>query len=187
MERLLRVAALVGAWCVVGVDPARLETVAIVTCGLAGVAEGQTTGAALEDNYPIGGLKCYYSNKVGMNTGYASNTELEAILCPEGQNKYCVRQVVNGLARTECGMTEYFGDKYYTLANEDQECMLLKCSDTCFKDQEDVNSEYIEEFRERSTYTRDTLCCQTDYCNAAASRAPRLAALAAAVALHILR
>ena len=79
-------------------------------------------------------------------------------------------------------MTEYFGDKYYTLPNEDQECMLLKCADTCVKDQEDVHSEYLEEFREADTYKRDTLCCQTDYCNGAGATRPA-AALGVVVAL----
>ena len=171
-------------------DTARVD-VAALACGFAAVVvDGQTTGAKVADDYPIGGLKCYYSNKKGMNTGYATTSELESILCPEGQNKWCVRQVVNGLARTECGMTEYFGDKYYTLPNEDQECMLLKCADTCVKDQEDVHSEYLEEFRELETYKRDTLCCQTDYCNSAGGTRPTKLlgiVLAAFVAAGLLR
>ena len=168
-------------------SPASRADVAYAACALALLdagADGQTTGAKLEDDYPNGpkNLKCFYSNKVGRNTGYASNSDLEAILCPEGQNKFCVRQVVNGLARTECGMTEYFGDKYYTLSNDDQECMFLKCSDTCDEDQLDVHSEYIEEFREDATYTRDTLCCKTDYCNAAGGLRPAAGAVLFSVA-----
>jgi len=182
MSRALAAAVLFAA--LRSVSPARVAPRAAVACAFFGRAALGQTGASVADNYPIGGLKCYYSNKKGMNTGYATTSELESILCPEGQNKFCVRQIVNGLARTECGMTEYFGDKYYTLPNEDQECMLLKCADSCVKDQEDVHSEYLEEFRESDTYKRDTLCCQTDYCNtpdAAGATRPARVLVAAAV------
>ena len=117
-----------------------------------------------------------------MNTGFWSNEEPDsdgpkssqkAIVCPEGQDKFCVKQEVNGLAKTECGMTEYFGDKYEIQDNGDLTCVLKKCASTCLKDKLDVHSDYIEEFRERSVYTRDTLCCTENYCNAASSRAVR--------------
>jgi len=93
-------AALVAALGLRAADTARVDVAArgLVLATCLDWAAAQTTGAKIADNYPIGGLKCYYSNKKGMNTGYATTSELESILCPEGQNKFCVRQVVNGLA-----------------------------------------------------------------------------------------
>jgi len=61
----------------------------------------------------------------------------------------------------------------------------MGCASECVKDQVDVHSEYLEDFREKDTYKRDTLCCQTDYCNAAGSLRPS-AALGLAVGALLL-
>lgn len=62
----------------------------------------------VEDNYPIGALKCYYTLKRGTNGGSEEET---AIACPEGQDRFCMKQEIDGLDRDQCGETEYFGDK----------------------------------------------------------------------------
>lgn len=62
----------------------------------------------VEDNYPIGALKCFYTLKRGTNGG---SEEQHAITCPEGHDRYCVKQEVDNLDRTQCGQTEFFGDK----------------------------------------------------------------------------
>ena len=54
---------------------------------------GARSGPQVEDNYPIGGLKCLYTLKKGINVGIAGGYELGAIICPEGQNNYCMKQV----------------------------------------------------------------------------------------------
>lgn len=132
-----------------------------------------------EDNYPIGGLKCYYTLKRGTNAGIAGSEELDAILCPEGQNKYCVKQEIDDLDRIQCGQTEYFGDKYYP--DPIKKCLFRKCASECSEGTDsEVYTELIEEFRE-SPYTRRTFCCQKDYCNAAAGVRPSLSLLLVAL------
>ncbi|KAJ8600501.1 hypothetical protein CTAYLR_010072 [Chrysophaeum taylorii] len=152
----------------------RRRTAALLYTLLFGIATGETT-PKVEDNYPIGALKCYYTLKRGTNGG---SEEMQSIICPEGQDKYCMKQEIDGLDRTQCGQTEYFGDEYYP--DPIKKCLFRKCSSECVEgtDQE-VYTELIEEFRE-SPYTRRTFCCKEDYCNSAAGVRP--AALITAVA-----
>ena len=131
-----------------------------------------------EDNYPIGALKCHYTLKRGSNAGIAGSEEQHSIICPEGQDRYCMKQEIEGLDRDECGKTEYFGDEYEP--DPIKQCLFRKCASTCEEGTELVHSELIEEYREQRTYKRRTFCCQTDYCNgAASSAAPALLGLAA--------
>ncbi|KAJ1444967.1 hypothetical protein M885DRAFT_551370 [Pelagophyceae sp. CCMP2097] len=130
-------------------------------------------------------LKCKYSQKKGTNAG--GDFGLDSVICPEGQDRYCIKQVAEGLDRNECGATEYFGDEFDDV---EKECIFRKCASECSEDTQLVHSELIEAFREAKTYKRRTFCCQTDYCNAgAATRAGAwtwllLAATAAALLLR---
>lgn len=119
---------------------------------------------AEEKEYPVGGLKCMYTLKRGTNGG---DEEERHVICPEGQDKYCVKQEIERLDRSECGQTEYFGDEYEP--DPVKKCLFRKCASECVQGTDDrVHSRILEEFREEKTYTRRTFCCQSDYCNAAA-------------------
>mmetsp|Transcript_12698 Transcript_12698/g.19045 ORF Transcript_12698/g.19045 Transcript_12698/m.19045 type:complete len:173 (-) Transcript_12698:33-551(-) len=123
-----------------------------------------------EDEYPIGALKCHYTLKRGKNAGVAGNDEMTSIVCPEGQDRWCIKQEIEGLDRALCGKTEYFGDKYEP--DPIKKCIFRKCASECTEGTEFVHSELIEEFREQNTYKRRTFCCDTDYCNGASSAKP---------------
>merc|ERR1712072_1466447 len=85
-----------------------------------GTTWGVAVGAQADQNYPIGGLICYYTVKGGISGGWAlavdepqvnkAGNNQKAILCPEGQNKFCVRTEVLSLQNIECGWTEFYGD-----------------------------------------------------------------------------
>ena len=72
-----------------------------------GTTWGVAVGAQADQNYPIGGLRCYYTVKGGISGGWAlavdepqinkAGNNQKAILCPEGQNKFCVRTEVLSL------------------------------------------------------------------------------------------
>ena len=139
-----------------------------------------------EDNYPIGALKCKYNLKRGTNAGVAGSEEMRYIVCPEGQDRFCVKQEIQGLDRDQCGKTEYFGDEYVEESESGgflqgpqtiKKCLFHKCASTCEEGTELVHSELLEEYREQQTYKRRTFCCQTDYCNSAASHLPPLVLL----------
>ena len=63
-----------------------------------GTTWGVAVGAQEDQNYPIGGLRCYYTVKGGISGGWAlavdepqinkASNNQKAILCPEGQNKF---------------------------------------------------------------------------------------------------
>ena len=105
-------------------------------------------------------------NKAGNNQ--------KAILCPEGQNKFCVRTEVLSLQNIECGWTEFYGDRTEFTPSEDTGCIFKKCASTCKEDKMTVYSNYIEKYREAAPYNRDTLCCKTHYCNGAGVVGPSL-------------
>ena len=142
-----------------------------------GTTWGVNVGAKTAQNYPIGGLRCYYTVKGGISGGWALSVDdpshniagnnQKAILCPEGQNKFCIRTQVIGLTQTECGWTEYYGDRYEWTPNGEQDCIFKKCASSCKEDKMKLHTEVLEQFREGNAYNRDTLCCKTHYCNAA--------------------
>ena len=149
-----------------------------------GTTWGVAVGAQEDQNYPIGGLRCYYTVKGGISGGWAlavdepqinkASNNQKAILCPEGQNKFCVRTDVLNLNNVQCGWTEFYGDRQELTPNEDSYCTFKKCASTCKEDKATLHSNYLEEYREAKSYNRDTLCCKTNYCNAGAALGPSL-------------
>ena len=154
-----------------------------------GTTWGVAVGAQEDQNYPIGGLRCYYTVKGGISGGWAlavdepqinkASNNQKAILCPEGQNKFCVRTDVLNLNNVQCGWTEFYGDRQELTPNEDSYCTFKKCASTCKEDKATLHSNYLEEYREAKSYNRDTLCCKTNYCNAGAALGPSLLLLGA--------
>ena len=105
-----------------------------------GTTWGVAVGAQEDQNYPIGGLRCYYTVKGGIAGGWAlavdepqinkASNNQKAILCPEGQNKFCVRTDVLNLNNVQCGWTEFYGDRQELTPNEDSYCTFKKCAST---------------------------------------------------------
>ena len=95
-----------------------------------GVAAAQTASEQAREvsgeEVPIR-LKCFYSLKKGTNAG-GGIFELGAVICPEGHDNYCVKEVAEGLDEADCGMTEFFGD---TFDDTTKECILRKCASQC--------------------------------------------------------
>ena len=149
-----------------------------------GTTWGVSVGAQADQNYPIGGLRCYYTVKGGISGGWAlavdepqinkAGNNQKAILCPEGQNKFCVRTEVLSLQNIECGWTEFYGDRTELTPSEDTGCIFKKCASTCKEDKMTIYSNYLEKHREATPYNRDTLCCKTHYCNSGAALGPSL-------------
>jgi hypothetical protein len=147
-----------------------------------GTTWGVAVGAQADQNYPIGGLRCYYTVKGGISGGWAlavdepqinkAGNNQKAILCPEGQNKFCVRTEVVSLQNIECGWTEFYGDRPELTPADDVGCIFKKCASTCKEDKMTVYSNYLERYRETTPYNRDTLCCKTHYCNFGARVGP---------------
>ena len=102
------------------------------------------------------------------------------IICPEGANNVCIKEVINATSRAECGSIE---GPYYNRDVWDQklaQCVYRKCASRCPTVEEDKTRTFggdkddlgqeeesakLGQSPPTPIFNRTSYCCNTDVCN----------------------
>ncbi len=95
-------------------------------------------------------------------TCFATLAPENKIICPEGRNKFCMKEFVNS-TRRECGTTSEYPNDDWDIKQPGGLCVYRKCSSSC--PNETVN--FVG--RDGSVNSRKSVCCTTNLCNSASS------------------